>query len=72
MSPSTPLFIFLAIGLGLIAWGMSKRHQGTRHGAGEALDAEAYLRAGREQGNPLIVVGAALIAITFLVWLAGN
>jgi len=72
MSPLTPIVTFLALGLALIAWGLFKRRQGARHGNGEALDAEAYLRAGKEQGNPLIVVGAALIATTLIVWLAGN
>jgi hypothetical protein len=72
MSPSTPVFIFLALGLLLIAWGMVKRHRGARHGAGEALDAEAYLQAGKEQGNPLIVVGTALVIITILVGLASR
>jgi hypothetical protein len=72
MSPLTPILIFLGLGAALIAWGVLKRRKGARHGAGEALDAEAFARAGREQGNPLILVGAALIAITFIVWLTSR
>lgn len=72
MDPRLPILIFLGVGLALIAWGAQKRHRGARHGAGEALDAEAYRRAGREAGNPLIVVGAALLAITLLVWALGR
>lgn len=69
MSPLAPILLFLALGLALIAWGIFKRRKGARHGAGEALDAEAFARAGREQGNPLILVGAVLIAITLIVGL---
>lgn len=69
MDPRLPLLVFLLLGLGLIAWGLQKRRRGARHGAGEALDAAAYARAGREAGNPLIVVGTGLLLITLLVWL---
>ena len=72
MSPLTPILLFLALGSALIAWGIFKRRKGARHGSGEALDAEAFARAGREQGNPLILVGTVLIAITLIVWLASR
>lgn len=72
MAPLTPILIFLALGMALVAWGVYKRHKWARHGAGEALDGEAFARAGREQGNPLIVIGAALTAITFIVWLTSR
>lgn len=69
MPPLAPILLFLILGSALIAWGVRKRLRGARHGAGEALDAAAYAQAGRDQGNPLIVVGAALIASTLIVWL---
>ncbi len=72
MSPLVPILVFLVLGLALVAWGVLKRRTGARHGAGKVLDAEAFARAGREQGNPLILVGAALIAITLIVWLAAR
>lgn len=72
MDPRLPILLFLLLGLGLIGLGWRRRRQGLRHGAGVALDAEAFVRAGREQGNPFIVAGVALIAITLIVWLAGR
>ncbi len=72
MSPLVPILLFLLLGLGLIGWGLWKRRSGARHGAGEALDAAAYAQAGRDAGNPLILVGAVLIAITAIVWLAAK
>ncbi len=72
MDPRLPILVFLLLGLGLILLGWRKRRQGLRHGAGEALDAESFARAGREQGNPFIVAGSALIAITLVVWLLGR
>lgn len=72
MDPRVPILLLLLLGAGLIGWGLAKRRTGARHGAGEALDADAYARAGREQGNPLIVVGAALVAITLIVWMVAK
>lgn len=67
-----PVLLFCLLGLGLAGLGLHRRLQGRRHGPGVVLDAEAYERAGREQGNPLIVVGAALAAISLAVWALGG
>ncbi|MBI4911188.1 MAG: hypothetical protein HY823_00475 [Acidobacteria bacterium] len=72
MSPFAASFLLSALGAGLVVQGLLKRRRGERHGPGEVLDAQAFARAGREQGNPLILVGAVLLAFPLLVWLLGR